>query len=161
MTLSGNIGATYTSEQKEFEGYSFKEVQGNPTGSFTEDAQTITYIYNKIPVKGETVTIKYTDDEGKNIVEDTILTGNVGEEYVTVPKKISGYSIKGVQGNPKGFFTTTKQEVKYLYVKSQSQEAQLPATGEDNGKFLALIGVILLFLIGGVVFFVKKINKYK
>ena len=161
VTLSGNIGATYTSEQKEFEGYNFKEVQGNPTGSFTEDAQTITYIYNKIPVKGETVTIKYTDDEGKNIVEDTILTGNVGEEYVTVPKKISGYSIKGVQGNPKGFFTTTKQEVKYLYVKSQSQEAQLPATGEDNGKFLALIGVILLFLIGGVVFFVKKINKYK
>ncbi|MEG2376689.1 LPXTG cell wall anchor domain-containing protein [Lactococcus sp.] len=37
----------------------------------------------------------------------------------------------------------------------------LPATGEDNGKFLTIIGAILLFLIGGVIFFVKKINKYK
>ena len=65
ITLKGNIGQPYTSEQKEIEGYTFKEVQGNPTGIFTDQAQTITYVYTKLPVKGETVTVKYTGDDGK------------------------------------------------------------------------------------------------
>ncbi|KKF91702.1 MucBP domain-containing protein [Lactococcus petauri] len=159
--LTGKVGDPYISEQKEIEGYTFKEVQGNPTGTFTDQAQTITYVYTKLPVKGETVTVKYTGDDGKKIAEDTVLTGNIGEEYVSTPKELPGYSIKGVQGNPKGVFTSTKQEVKYLYAKNQTYQANLPATGEDNGKFLTIIGVILLFLIGGVIVFVRKINKYK
>ncbi|MFK4879041.1 LPXTG cell wall anchor domain-containing protein [Lactococcus petauri] len=48
-----------------------------------------------------------------------------------------------------------------MYAKNQTHQANLPATGEDNGKFLTIIGVILLFLIGGVIVFVRKINKYK
>lgn len=159
--LTGKVGETYTSEQKEFEGYTLKEVQGNPTGTFTDQKETITYVYTKLPVKGETVTVKYTGDDGKKIAEDTVLTGNIGEKYVSTPKELPGYSIKGVQGNPKGVFTHAKQEVKYLYTKNQANQINLPATGEDNGKFLTIIGAILLFLIGGVIFFVKKINKYK
>ncbi|BAV02986.1 MucBP domain-containing protein [Lactococcus formosensis] len=161
IVLKGSIGQTYTSEQKEFEGYAFKEVQGNPTGTFTDQKETITYVYTKLPVKGETVTVKYTGDDGKKIAEDTVLTGNIGEKYVSTPKELSGYSIKGVQGNPKGVFTHAKQEVKYLYTKNQAHQINLPATGEGNGKFLTIIGAILLFLIGVVIFFVKKINKYK
>ncbi|WP_347962985.1 LPXTG cell wall anchor domain-containing protein [Lactococcus formosensis] len=53
-------------------------------------------------------------------------------------------------------FTHAKQEVKYLYTKNQAHQINLPATGEDNGKFLTTIGAILLFLIGGVIFFCKK-----
>lgn len=159
--LTGKVGETYTSEQKAFEGYTLKEVQGNSTGTFTDQEETITYVYTKVPVKGEAVTVKYTGDDGKKIAEDTVLTGNIGEKYISTPKELSGYSIKGVQGNPKGVFTHAKQEVKYLYTKNQAHQINLPATGEDNGKFLTIIGAILLFLIGGVIFFVKKINKYK
>nr|WP_280948902.1 MucBP domain-containing protein [Lactiplantibacillus plantarum] len=31
-------------------GYTFKEVQGTPTGSFTAQDQTVTYVYTKNPV---------------------------------------------------------------------------------------------------------------
>ncbi|MDO1605328.1 MucBP domain-containing protein [Lactobacillus sp. YT155] len=42
---SGNIGEKYTTEQKDITGYSFKEVKGNAVGQFTDEEQTVTYIY--------------------------------------------------------------------------------------------------------------------
>ena len=47
VVKSGNIGEDYTTEQKEINGYTFKEVQGNASGKFTDKAQTVTYIYEK------------------------------------------------------------------------------------------------------------------
>lgn len=47
VLLSGNVGETYTAEQKAIAGYTFKEVQGNPTGQFTDKAQSVTYVYTK------------------------------------------------------------------------------------------------------------------
>ncbi|MBK0083332.1 MucBP domain-containing protein, partial [Lactococcus sp. S64] len=44
---SGNVGDSYTTEQKTIDGYTFKEVQGNTTGTFTDQAQTVTYVYTK------------------------------------------------------------------------------------------------------------------
>ncbi|AYG01908.1 hypothetical protein D7I46_03355 [Lactococcus allomyrinae] len=44
-TLNGNIGDTYTTEQKNISGYTFKEVQGNTNGTFTDQAQTVIYVY--------------------------------------------------------------------------------------------------------------------
>lgn len=45
--LSGNVGDSYTSEQLAIEGYTFKEVRGNLSGQFTDQAQTVTYVYTK------------------------------------------------------------------------------------------------------------------
>ena len=47
QTLSGGFNETYSTEQKEIEGYTFKEVQGNPKGQFTDKVQTVTYVYTK------------------------------------------------------------------------------------------------------------------
>ena len=47
VVKTGNVGETYTTEQKSIEGYIFKEVQGNTTGQFTDQAQTVTYVYTK------------------------------------------------------------------------------------------------------------------
>lgn len=44
---SGDLDATWTTNQKDIPGYQFKEVQGNPTGTFTADDQEVTYIYTK------------------------------------------------------------------------------------------------------------------
>ncbi|MBU5895170.1 MucBP domain-containing protein, partial [Vibrio cholerae O1] len=49
VVLTGNIGENYNSEQKTIDGYTFKEVQGNPTGSFTDQEQVVTYVYSKVP----------------------------------------------------------------------------------------------------------------
>ncbi|WP_276420130.1 MucBP domain-containing protein, partial [Lactococcus garvieae] len=42
---AGNIGEAYTTEQKDILGYTFKEVQGDASGKFTDQAQTVTYVY--------------------------------------------------------------------------------------------------------------------
>ncbi|MDE3316654.1 MucBP domain-containing protein [Lacticaseibacillus zeae] len=47
VTLSGNVGDTYTATQKQFEGYEFKSVTGQPTGKFTSDPQTVVFVYEK------------------------------------------------------------------------------------------------------------------
>ncbi|MFD1899342.1 MucBP domain-containing protein [Enterococcus termitis] len=44
---SGIIGEDYTTEKQEIAGYTFKEVQGDPTGKFTNQEQTVIYIYTK------------------------------------------------------------------------------------------------------------------
>ncbi|MBO0423561.1 MucBP domain-containing protein, partial [Enterococcus plantarum] len=64
---SGKLGENYTTEQKTIEGYTFKEVQGNPSGTFTESEQIVTYIYAKNPVAGGDVTASYVDELGNEI----------------------------------------------------------------------------------------------
>ncbi|MDR1823040.1 MucBP domain-containing protein [Lactococcus lactis] len=45
----GNIGEDYSTEQKIIPGYTFREIQGNATGQFTAQVQTVTYVYIKKP----------------------------------------------------------------------------------------------------------------
>lgn len=49
-TLTGKVSETYTSIQKSIPGYTFKEVRGNATGQFTDQAQIVTYVYTKANV---------------------------------------------------------------------------------------------------------------
>ena len=43
VVQSGKVGDDYTTEQKDIDGYTFKEIQGSATGQFKEQAQTVTY----------------------------------------------------------------------------------------------------------------------
>lgn len=61
IVKSGNVGDDYSTGQKDIEGYTFKEVQGNPTGQFTDKAQTVTYVYAKDKINP----IKPTPDNNK------------------------------------------------------------------------------------------------
>ena len=47
VITNGNIGDPYSTEQKTIDGYTFKEVQGNPTGEYVEGIIEVTYIYTK------------------------------------------------------------------------------------------------------------------
>ena len=53
VVKTGNIGDTYSTEQKTIPGYTFKEVQGSISGQFTGQEQAVTYVYTKdiAPVK--------------------------------------------------------------------------------------------------------------
>ena len=52
---SGNWNGNHAIEQKNISGYAFKEVQGDARGKFTDQAQTVTYVYgqNDETVPGE------------------------------------------------------------------------------------------------------------
>ena len=184
---TGNVGETYTTEQKSIEGYIFKEVQGNTTGQFTDQAQTVTYVYtkNEIPNVTGTVLVKYVDTDGKKISEDLVKSGTVGEGYSTEKKDIKGYTFKEIQGSATGQFKDQPQTVTYVYAKNRantvnpepkpdskdknnnkgiksSDQHGLPATGENER--MTMMSIILglgLLALGAVVsiFRFKKVNK--
>lgn len=47
MVKIGVIGDSYTTEQREFDGYTFKEVRGIAKGAFTDNVQVVTYVYER------------------------------------------------------------------------------------------------------------------
>ena len=124
---SGNVGDAYTTEQKSIPGYTFKEVQGSATGTFTDQSQTVTYVYTKDPVAGGSVTVKYVDTDGNVISDNVIKSGNIGDAYTTEQKSIPGYTFKEVQGSASGTFTDQSQTVIYVYTKDPVK----PVSGGD------------------------------
>lgn len=175
---SGNVGYNYQTEQKSILGYTFKEVKGNVSGKFTKDAQTVTYVYSKDIAKAGNVTAKYIDEGGNNIATASVLSGNVGENYQTEQKIITGYTFKEVKGNVTGKFIDEDQTVTYVYTKNSSNtinpddnnsrlpnksdsgkqissainsKNNLPSTAAKNTILGVLIGVIVLVLIIGTV----------
>ncbi|USS93458.1 MucBP domain-containing protein [Fructilactobacillus ixorae] len=63
--LTGDLNTPYTTTAKDLPGYSLKQVVGNPTGTFTDNAQTVTYVYQKVvdhsSIAGHDVTIHVND----------------------------------------------------------------------------------------------------
>lgn len=172
---TGNVGETYTTEQKSIEGYIFKEVQGNTTGQFTDQAQTVTYVYTKNEIHNVTgtVLVKYVDTDGNKISEDIVKSGTVGEGYSTEKKDINGYTFKEIQGNVSGQFTDQPQTVTYVYTKDKNDTVNsepkpenkpssndknnnqgtisttqhgLPATGENQRMAMMSITLGLIFI---------------
>ncbi|MBC2313463.1 MucBP domain-containing protein [Listeria welshimeri] len=141
-TLKGNIGETYTTVQKDITGYDFKEVQGNTTGEFTTKTQVVTYIYAQTPTPVEqgTVTVNYQDEQGNSLAPSETLKGDVGENYTTVQKDITGYDFKEVQGNATGEYTTKAQVVTYIYAQTPTPVEQGTVTvnyQDEQGNSLA------------------------
>ncbi|MCC4119918.1 MucBP domain-containing protein [Lactococcus lactis] len=129
---TGNIGEDYNTEQKTIDGYTFKEVQGDTTGTFTDQAQTVTYVYTKDPVAGGDITAKYVDTDGNKISDDVLKSGNIGESYTTEQKTIDGYTFKEVQGDTTGIFTDQAQTVTYVYTKDPVAGGDITAKYVDT-----------------------------
>ena len=138
VVKNGNAGDSYTTEQKAIPGYTFKEIQGSASGQFTDQEQTVTYVYTKDPVAGANVTAKYVDEAGKTISDDVVKNGNVGDSYTTEQKAIPGYTFKEIQGSASGQFTDQEQTVTYVYTKDPVAGANVTAKYVDeNGKTIS------------------------
>ncbi|EAH3791911.1 cell surface protein, partial [Listeria monocytogenes] len=122
-TLEGDVGKAYTTEKKQIDGYDFKEVVGNAAGNFTKTTQTVTYQYTKTAVPAGDVTVRYVDQDGKEIHAPQTIRGNMGEAYdaTTTEYKlaIDGYSLDTAKlpTNASGDFTNQTQLVTYVYTK--------------------------------------------
>ena len=119
-TFKGDLGEQYKTVQKDIAGYTLKEVQGQATGTYAKQAQTVTYVYVKktavVTEKG-TVTAKYVDEKGQEIAKSEILSGKVGDQYTTTQKAIDGYTFKKVEGTTTGKYTKASQTVTYVYAR--------------------------------------------
>lgn len=126
IKLAGDIGEPYTVEKKDIEGYSIKEVIGNPVGVFSEEEQEILFIYKKIQEQSANIVVRYQDNRGNKIEEDTIVEGLIGEAYNIESKAIDGYTFKEAKGDISGLFSKDKQEVTFIYVKDNANLALTP-----------------------------------
>ncbi|WP_430833229.1 MucBP domain-containing protein [Erysipelothrix rhusiopathiae] len=129
-------------------GYTFKSVKGTEKGIFTDQPQTITYVYSKDAIKAENVTVRFEDEAGIAISKDSILEGNVGDSYDTtlLQTDFTGYTFKSVKGTEKGIFTDKVQTVTYIYKKNVVHGADLTilyhdAFGNEIAEAISLKGI--------------------
>ncbi|WP_162297898.1 Cna B-type domain-containing protein [Halalkalibacillus sediminis] len=165
--FSGNIGDSYNTEQKEIDGYRFKEVIGDPSGEFTEDPQTVTYVYEKII---GSLTVTKVDEEGNVITSDYAtfglydLQGNLIETVDTVDGiavfedlELGDYELFELKA-PSGYrklispidVSITGDEVGDEHVEKDVvntlQGWEIPATGGIGSVGFYTIGIIIMML---------------
>ncbi|WP_239257215.1 MucBP domain-containing protein [Listeria ilorinensis] len=119
--LSGKIGESYTAPRKEIPGYTLQRVEGAETGTFTDQQQTVRFIYQKDPIPAGAVTVEYLDTEGNSLGESSVLNGYVDEPYETEEKSFEGYTLQEIKGTPTGVFTNSPQTVQYIYAKNPAE----------------------------------------
>ncbi|MCT0165664.1 LPXTG cell wall anchor domain-containing protein, partial [Lactobacillus helveticus] len=134
VIASGNVGDPYSTTQKDVPGYTFKEVQGNPTESFTDQDQTVTYVYTKNPA---------TDNNGGTGLNQPGKPGNGTD---------TGNSSSNQPGNPSQPSNATNNGVINTSTNTGSKvnngavnSPELPQTGENNSQSqtMSFIGILL------------------
>ncbi|WP_426946846.1 MucBP domain-containing protein [Lactiplantibacillus plantarum] len=116
LSGQGQLGQPYETSPLHINGYTVKSTQGNTTGTYTVQPQRVVYIYER--TAGQSVTVKYQDQDGKSIHPDVVLSGYLGDSYSTKQLVIDGYTFKAVQGDVSGTFGTTTKTVTYVYTEN-------------------------------------------
>lgn len=136
VVLSGKVGDSYDTNSEEFQllipGYELDQTRlpTNRQGFFTEEQGEITYIYQKDVQKIGQVEVVYLDEEGVELHETQLLTGNIGDEFdlttANYRLSIEGYTLNQdrLPTNSSGHFSAQQQVVTYYYQK-EHQEASL------------------------------------
>ncbi|GAB7389671.1 MucBP domain-containing protein [Lactococcus garvieae] len=130
VILSGHVGEEYTTEQKEIPGYTFKEVQGNASGTFSDQPQEVVYVYER--TDAAPVTVKYQDEDGNDLSPADTLNGKIGLPYESQPKSINGWSVKTTLSNASGTFSDQPQEVVYVYERTDAAPVTVKYQDEDG-----------------------------
>ncbi|EHS1503812.1 MucBP domain-containing protein [Listeria monocytogenes] len=166
--LTGNIGESYSTQPKTIAGYTLTTIPPNAKGTFTTNAQTVTYMYTPIAISALPVTVNYLDENGKEIADSVVLNGRVGEAYNTLAKEIDGYTLIKTPTNANGVFSAEAQSIDYIYRKNKpvvivnppiknpiikidsstnvikDETSVLPKTGDSNPYNDFLAGILLL-----------------
>ncbi|HEN5404536.1 TPA: MucBP domain-containing protein [Listeria monocytogenes] len=166
--LTGNIGESYSTQLKTIAGYTLTTIPPNAKGTFTTNAQTVTYMYTPIAISALPVTVNYLDENGKEIADSVVLNGRVGEAYNTLAKEIDGYTLIKTPTNANGVFSAEAQSIDYIYRKNKpvvivnppiknpiikidsstnvikEETSVLPKTGDSNPYNDFLAGILLL-----------------
>ena len=109
--VSENVPGTYQVK------YTYTDEGGN-----TKEANIKVTVKSRenVPVKAANVTIHYQDENGQKIASDKVLSGNIGDGYISSPIRITGYTFSYGKGNRIGYFTNTPQNIIYVYTKNNS-----------------------------------------
>nr|WP_311772750.1 MucBP domain-containing protein [Listeria seeligeri] len=157
-TLSGNVDADYTSEAKTIEGWTLKETPANATGTFSDEAQTVTYVYEKNAdnsVTSTPVDPAETDDNNTSIDSNSDNSKASSESNKVAVKADTR---KTPQTNAKE--TTVKTKTADSAKTTMTAKNSLPKTGDNVMQNSLLVGLGIL-LLGGLFVFIRKTKKAK
>ncbi|MBC2189116.1 MucBP domain-containing protein [Listeria booriae] len=138
--LTGVLGEAYEAQAKPIDGYQLTEEPANRVGTFSTEAQTVTFVYTKegIPAS-QAVTVRHLDTEGRMIAPDEVLTGAIGDTYEAQAKVILGYRLVTTPANQTGTFGTEAQTVTFIYAQETAPPTTQPVTVQyvdDQGQAL-------------------------
>ena len=114
--LNGKLGESYSTIPKVVENWSLKVTPDNAKGTFSKDAQLVTYVYEKS--EGAPVTVYYQDEAGNELASAEQLSGKLDFPYSTSGKELAGWVVKEIPTNAEGLFTDKTQTVVYIYEKA-------------------------------------------
>lgn len=116
ITNSGSFGSKFKESPINITGYTYVKTEGNATGIYGQDVQTVTFVYQKnTPVTNGIVNINYVDENGNLIANSTSLTGTIGTAYQVTPKQLDGYTYVKAEGNLTGQYSDTAQNITLVY----------------------------------------------
>ncbi|MGS4785971.1 mucin-binding protein [Streptococcus sp. P25B114] len=72
------------------------------------------------------VTVRYVDDKGNDLIPSKSIPGKVGDDYTTTPEIIKGYLLKEVPSNASGKIPAGGTSVVYTYVPIGSYVPNIP-----------------------------------
>lgn len=124
VSLTGNLGESYVTDSKELDGWVIKSPPDNATGNYSEQRQTVNYVYER--AAGANVVVKYTDTEGNEIATADIISGKLDDTFETTPKEIDGFELNEAPTNATGIFTDQEQQVTYVYEKVEPEDSTTP-----------------------------------
>lgn len=109
------------------------------------------------------VTVKYIDDEGKELSENIILRGKVDSEYISLEKEFEYYELIEVKGNKTGKYTLDNQEVIYIYsfvggMGGDIIDPNFPKTGVESNNLPEVIFSLSSLLLAGTILLKKRFN---
>lgn len=151
--VTGKIGDTYTSKEKEIKGYILTRTPENANGTMKDEKTIVDYVYK---TKDAKVIVKYVDSNNKEISESKTINGKYFEKYDTSGKTISGYSLKKTPENASGIMNEDEIIVTYVYEKKVTE---LPKTGNTKTIIISGIGIISIYAI--VIKKILKSDKYR
>ncbi|WP_314389331.1 MucBP domain-containing protein [uncultured Abiotrophia sp.] len=117
--LTDYVGLPYQEKARSFDNYELVRVDGPEMGFYTEEAQTITYVYRK---SIGYVKVNYQDTDGHSLWPTINLSGQIDTAYSTEKKEIEGYVFDHVDGSETGNYSLETQTVTYVYRKGTDQE---------------------------------------
>ena len=111
------------------------------------------------------VTVRYIDDEGKELSKNIILRGKVDSEYTSSEKEFEYYELIEVKGNKTGKYTLDNQEVIYIYSfvggiggDDVDIDTNFPKTGVEDNNLPEVIFSMSSLLLAGTILLKKKFN---
>ena len=118
------------------------------------NTQDISFIYK---LKQGKVTIQYIDYDGNKISDDTVITGNYGDNYSFIAKDIDNYQYNS-KDNLEGVIDEDNKIINLKYKKIELKDVFVPLTGISY-KYFYLFGISLISLLSLII--IKKVYNAK